>query len=100
MQPSITCPKCGMISQNPNDVEHRYCGNCHAFHATLSLPDCPTCGADTVNVTCLDDTHFKYLCVECSADIAGEPIPPTYAAAERAKFEALCETIRRADRGE
>jgi ribosomal protein S27AE len=29
--PSFTCPKCGMTSHNPNDVENSYCGNCHAF---------------------------------------------------------------------
>jgi hypothetical protein len=28
----IVCPKCGRVSHNPNDVERRYCGACHAFH--------------------------------------------------------------------
>lgn len=32
---SITCPKCGMESHNPNDVRERYCGNCHQFHSAL-----------------------------------------------------------------
>jgi hypothetical protein len=27
----ITCPHCGMLSTNPNDVGHRYCGACHRF---------------------------------------------------------------------
>ena len=27
--PSITCPKCGMTSYNPNDIREGYCGNCH-----------------------------------------------------------------------
>ena len=44
---SIVCPKCGMVSYNPNDVANRYCGACHAFHA--DLPDLPSfcfdCGA-------------------------------------------------------
>jgi hypothetical protein len=31
-QPYIVCPKCGMVSHNPNDVRERYCGRCHAFH--------------------------------------------------------------------
>lgn len=31
-QPYIVCPKCGMVSHNPNDVLNRYCGACHAFH--------------------------------------------------------------------
>lgn len=33
--PHIRCPKCGMVSYNPNDIRERYCGNCHAFHETL-----------------------------------------------------------------
>jgi len=29
---AIKCLQCGMTSYNPNDVEHKYCGNCHIFH--------------------------------------------------------------------
>ncbi|HWN95030.1 MAG TPA: hypothetical protein VNT99_08355 [Methylomirabilota bacterium] len=29
---SIMCRRCGLTSYNSNDVEQRYCGNCHAFH--------------------------------------------------------------------
>lgn len=29
---SITCLVCGLTSYNPNDVEARYCGHCHASH--------------------------------------------------------------------
>ena len=36
-QPYIVCPKCGMVSRNTNDVTHRYCGNCHAFHDDLEI---------------------------------------------------------------
>ena len=25
------CPFCGMVSHNPHDAEHHYCGNCHVF---------------------------------------------------------------------
>ena len=28
----ITCPRCGMTSWNPNDVDKKYCGNCDKFH--------------------------------------------------------------------
>lgn len=28
---SITCPRCGLLSFNPNDVEHKYCGACHRY---------------------------------------------------------------------
>jgi len=30
-EPSFTCPKCGAVSHNANDIEQRYCGRCHAF---------------------------------------------------------------------
>lgn len=29
---TITCLLCGLTSHNKNDVEHRYCGNCHVMH--------------------------------------------------------------------
>lgn len=29
--PSFTCPHCGAVSFNPNDIRERYCGACHAF---------------------------------------------------------------------
>ena len=29
---AIQCLKCGLVSHNPGDVEHRYCGRCHEFH--------------------------------------------------------------------
>ena len=32
-EPSYTCPVCKMTSYNPNDIQHRYCGNCHRFEA-------------------------------------------------------------------
>lgn len=28
----ITCHNCHKTSHNPNDIEKRYCGNCHVFH--------------------------------------------------------------------
>lgn len=28
---SITCPRCGITSRHPKDVEEGYCGNCHDF---------------------------------------------------------------------
>jgi hypothetical protein len=31
LPPSFTCPKCGAVSYNPNDVRERYCGACHEF---------------------------------------------------------------------
>lgn len=28
-RPTFTCPRCGMTSAHPKDVEEGYCGNCH-----------------------------------------------------------------------
>lgn len=40
---SITCPKCGMTSYNPNDEREKYCGNCHQFHDEMKkMPDADT----------------------------------------------------------
>lgn len=38
-QPSITCPQCGRVSYNPNDIEQRYCGNCHQYHDQMAVRD-------------------------------------------------------------
>jgi len=35
MSESITCPKCGKVSFNPNDIRERYCGNCSRYHDTM-----------------------------------------------------------------
>lgn len=29
---AIKCSMCGLTSYHPDDVKHRYCGNCHLFH--------------------------------------------------------------------
>jgi len=29
----IACLRCGKVSYNPQDIENRYCGFCHQFHA-------------------------------------------------------------------
>lgn len=29
---AIKCLRCGRTSWHPEDVSHRYCGACHAFH--------------------------------------------------------------------
>jgi hypothetical protein len=31
----IKCLRCGTTSWNTGDVQHRYCGKCHAFHEDL-----------------------------------------------------------------
>lgn len=28
---TFTCPKCGAVSYNPNDIREGYCGRCHEF---------------------------------------------------------------------
>jgi len=34
----ITCYGCGRTSNNPYDVQFRYCGKCHVFHDMI-LPE-------------------------------------------------------------
>lgn len=41
---SITCPKCGMTSHNPNDERQGYCGKCHAWTSGGSDARCRVCG--------------------------------------------------------
>jgi hypothetical protein len=31
--PPFTCPCCGIVSYNPNDLEQGYCGLCHDWTA-------------------------------------------------------------------
>jgi hypothetical protein len=33
---SITCPRCGRTSHNPNDVREGYCGNCHDWTGAIA----------------------------------------------------------------
>jgi hypothetical protein len=35
--PSITCPQCGWISYNFNDIKEKYCGHCHLFHGVMGM---------------------------------------------------------------
>lgn len=37
MAPSITCPRCGATSHNPEDVRQHYCGACHQFHGDVAM---------------------------------------------------------------
>ena len=36
---AIKCLKCEMVSWHPEDVRHRYCGNCHKFHGAENQGD-------------------------------------------------------------
>lgn len=37
----FTCPRCGAVSHNPNDIRARYCGACHWWtgHPVLGIVD-------------------------------------------------------------
>jgi hypothetical protein len=39
----IICLRCGLSSDNPNDLEQRYCGNCHRFHGDEPLEPVKLC---------------------------------------------------------
>lgn len=44
--PSFTCPRCGAVSYNPNDIRERYCGRCHVFvDDPAPVFVCAACGA-------------------------------------------------------
>lgn len=49
---SITCNDCGHTSHNPQDVEYRYCGYCHAFldDARAYEFDCNECGRHIIAI--------------------------------------------------
>ena len=34
---NITCHTCRMTSYNPNDVKHKFCGNCRVFLGDLEI---------------------------------------------------------------
>jgi hypothetical protein len=44
---SITCPRCGRTSHNPNDVREGYCGACHDW-TTTPLPGIDSPGRDAL----------------------------------------------------
>lgn len=63
--PYIVCPKCGMVSHNPNDVRERYCGACHVFHDDLVLrvmSDAELVGPRTIT-SCRDVGDESWECV-------------------------------------
>lgn len=55
---TFTCPRCGLVSHHPKDVEHGYCGNCHAFtgkevddlQALVADISCPACQQKTLRI--------------------------------------------------
>ena len=38
---TYTCPVCGAVSHNANDVARRYCGRCHRFGDDPAQPSTP-----------------------------------------------------------
>jgi len=46
---AITCHLCGATSSNTNDIQRRYCGQCHRFlddvESAMAQGACPDCGA-------------------------------------------------------
>ncbi len=75
--PFIRCLHCGRASFNRNDIEHRYCGNCHVFHDPLGATteivasECPACGAThTAATSAIGDTEAPKandlsVCIKC-----------------------------------
>jgi ribosomal protein S27AE len=36
---SFTCPRCSIVSHNPNDACERYCGRCHLFFSAADVAE-------------------------------------------------------------
>lgn len=51
--PCVTCPKCGMVSYNENDIRYEYCGNCNGWHASL-IPTLVVESLDRVDAEAID----------------------------------------------
>ena len=45
---NFTCPLCGAVSYNSNDISNRYCGRCHRFVDDPQTPEelCKSLGVD------------------------------------------------------
>jgi len=79
---TFTCPRCGMTSAHPKDVEHGYCGNCHDWT-----------GSEGAGYVCPNGhgipPQVAYLCTErgCDGAVVYEPSAKGMALARR--VEAL-----------
>jgi hypothetical protein len=54
-QPSITCPRCGSVSYNRNDIAQGYCGACHWWTSDPQLMHVIECPADECHFMAFDD---------------------------------------------
>lgn len=92
--PTFTCPRCGMTSAHPQDVDQGYCGNCHDWTGDrgdpLSFEDEPPVRAFgewdaplTDNAVWLDDVPTDRTCMSCRENFQegdnGAIMPNNYA---------------------
>lgn len=88
-RPSFTCPRCGAVSYNPNDIANRYCGRCHVFVDDAAPPvfvcaacgaiqqermiRCEQCGEPLVFPKFADDPYRDARFIERACDLCGKP---------------------------
>jgi len=78
---SITCPRCGMTSHNPNDERERYCGNCHMSHFEMKFVK--------AIVETRGEENGTYIKLECGHE-AWIALPPDLADTKRPHLCAEC----------
>jgi hypothetical protein len=69
MADPFTCPFCGAVSHNPNDLDQRYCGRCHVFvddAITLRDETGACCGHETRSVR---TTEHMEQCRACQTEV-------------------------------
>lgn len=84
---SFSCPRCGAVSYNLNDVEHGYCGRCHDFtgdphRQALTLEE-------RVAATACPGCEQKALRVELRPELQARPIGSFSLAGQQMKFSAV-----------
>lgn len=102
--PSITCPRCGMTSFHPTDIQYGWCGNCHAYtgadHTARPIVAPLSC-SDGRHATVITDRRrwrdgfhltFWVRCWDC--DLADGPYPNADLAREQANKLAGIRGIR------
>jgi hypothetical protein len=63
----FTCPRCGLTSYHPKDVEHRHCGNCEQFFPTDTVwEECERCHLDYErDGSMVKQENGSYRCIYC-----------------------------------
>jgi hypothetical protein len=69
---SYTCPRCGMVSHNPNDEKHRYCGACHEFEHDEFV--CTSCGRMIISIPPVDPPPTRCAVCQHLEEFVADPV--------------------------